>query len=86
LFSVNLNDFNALREEQLTFDKGDKHEPSFSQCGKYVIFSYSKRDDIGLRIPQIAMLNLNSGRIRVLTTGSEPKSYPVWTNRQFFHA
>jgi len=85
LFSLNLNDFKNLREEQLTFDNGDKHEPSFSECGKYAIFSYCKRDEIGLKIPQIAVLNLNSGRIRVVTSGSEPKSYPVWTNKQFLH-
>ncbi len=84
LFSLNLNNLNNLQEKQMTFDNADKREPTFSECGKYVIFSHSERDSLALKVPQIAILNLNSGRIRVLTSGKEPKSYPVWTNKLFF--
>ncbi|MFH1644405.1 MAG: hypothetical protein ABIA74_04490 [bacterium] len=81
LFSLDLND---LQEKQLTFDNADKREPTFSECGKYVIFSNSQRDSLRLYPPQIAILNLNSGRIRILTEGESPKSFPVWTHKTFF--
>ncbi len=86
LFSIDLKKVGKEKnyERQLTFDSGDKHEPSFSSCGRYVIFSYSKRSDFVLKMPQIAILNVDSGRIRVLTKSNQPKSYPAWVDRKYW--
>lgn len=84
LFSMNLSD-SKPHEKQLTFTPGDKNEPAWSECGRYVAFSYGYRDpEAGRLTNQIAMLNTVSGKIRVLTTGKEHKSFPAWTNRSFY--
>ena len=77
LFSLNLSDMGNVVEKQMTFDLADKHEPSWHESGKYLAFSYSKKRDSKFKFPQIAIQNVLSGKIRVLTSGA-PKSYPVW--------
>ena len=75
---VRLRSTNNLQERQLTFGPGDKHEPSFSECGRFIAFSYDYQVSKNLNNHQIAVLNCNSGKIRILTTGKEPKSFPRW--------
>ncbi len=73
------------REKQLTRCQGDKTDPSWSECGGYVAFAYTFIDSATKkRSNQIAILNLLSGKIRVVTTGKEPKSFPVWTSRSLY--
>ncbi len=81
LFTLNLDD---LEEKQLTFGPGDKHEPAFSECGRFVVFSYDQEYKKGHKTFQIAVLNRHSGNIRVLTTGKEPKTFPRWSKEPFF--
>lgn len=68
-------------EKQLTFTDGDKKEPAISECGRYVLFSYRCPYEKGIMTTQIAALNCLSGKIRVLTTGKEEKSFPAWRPR-----
>jgi len=81
LFTLNLND---LKEKQLTFNDGNKHEPSFSDCGRFIAFSYDYEYRKGHKSPQVAALNCNSGKIHILTTGKEPKSFPRWTKAPLY--
>jgi tol-pal system beta propeller repeat protein TolB len=72
-------------EKQLTFNAGDKLEPSWSACGKYVAFTYAKYDNkLKKRMSQIAVLNTQSSNIRILTTSPEQKSFPSWTGRNLY--
>ncbi len=72
-------------EKQLTFNAGDKLEPSWSACGKYVAFTYAKYDGkLKKRMSQIAILNTQSSNIRILTTTPELKSFPSWTGRNLY--
>lgn len=83
LFTLNLND-QKPREKQLTFAQGDKHEAIWSECGKYVAFTYGQKDEVGHLVNQIAVLNIPSGKIKVLTKGKEHKSFPAWSNTTFY--
>lgn len=85
LFTLDLNS-PTVKERQLTYNEGDKIEPVWSECGKYVAFSYSCRDrEESPIVPQIAVLNTMSGKVRIITAGNEPKSYPAWVNAPFYH-
>lgn len=75
LFTLSLNDLEAVDERQITSCQGNKHEPSWSECGRYIAFSLDQ---------QIAALNYKSGKIRVLTSGVEPKSFPRWTGQELW--
>ena len=80
LFSQSLSDKFGI-EQQLTYDAGDKVDPSYSPCGKYVAFTFDKKnEESGRKIPQIAVLNTSSKKLRVLTTGNQPKSFPAWSS------
>ena len=81
LFTINLDNMNILRERQLTFNSGNKHDPSWSVCGRYIVFSYEDPYQKGRKTPQIAVLNVKSGKIRGLTAGGGPKSFPRWNGR-----
>lgn len=90
LFVLSLDDLECLEEQQVTFGAGNKHEPCWSRNGRYLMFSFDYPDKKGRRIPQIAALNylnyrtdLNcrNKKIRVLTSGLAPKSFPHWTDR-----
>ncbi len=85
LFSTGLDPKNA-REKQITNSKGDKLDPSWSPCGRYVAFTYDYVDAVTKKcIPQIAVLNYHSGIIRILTKDSAPKSFVCWTNDTRYH-
>jgi TolB protein len=84
LFSRNLSNKRSI-EEQLTFDEGDKLDPAFSPCGKYVAFTLDKKNnETGRKIPQIAILNTSTKKVRVITTGNLPKSFPTWTSHTLY--
>ncbi len=68
----------AKEEKQLTFNDGDKQDPSWSPCGRYIAFSYQFVNTKSRREAQIAAINYASGRVRVLTSGKEHKFYPAW--------
>jgi tol-pal system beta propeller repeat protein TolB len=79
LFSLNIDDFDLLQEKQLTFNFGNKHEPDLSPCGRFVVFSYDFEYKKGYQTQQVAVLNVNSKKIRVLTQSKAPKSFPRWS-------
>jgi tol-pal system beta propeller repeat protein TolB len=81
LFTLSLDDLSNVSEQQITFCEGNKHEPSWSQCGRYVIFSLDRPDKRGKRVPQVAVLNHKSGKIRILTHDNSHKSFPRWTSQ-----
>jgi Tol biopolymer transport system component len=84
LFTLSLNNKNA-KEQQLTFNAGDKLEPTWSACGKYLAFTYANLNKkSGKRTHQIAVLNTQSNIVRVLTDSPEPKSFPTWTGRTLY--
>jgi tol-pal system beta propeller repeat protein TolB len=72
-------------EKQLTFNAGDKLEPAWSACGKYVAFTYAKYDQkLKKRTSQIGIFNTQSSNIRIMTSGPELKSFPCWTSRNLY--
>ena len=84
LFSLNFGEKRAL-EQQLTFSGGDKLDPTWSECGRYVAFAYNYiSSKAKKRTQQIAVLSINSGKIRILTSGKHHKSFPAWTNRALY--
>ncbi len=85
LFTIDANDHMA-NERQLTFNEGDKIEPTWSSCGNYVVFAFLCREnEESSNVTQIAVLNVMSGKIRVITSGSHPKGYPAWVNSPLYH-
>ena len=69
-------------ERQLTKSKGDKLDPAWSECGRFIAYTLSEHDKkTGKKTNQIAILNLMSGKQRVITTTNEHKSFPCWTSR-----
>ncbi len=84
LFTMSLQDPNH-KERQLTITAGDKLDPSYSECGQYVAFTYTFLDKKSQKMSnQIAVFNQISGKIRVLTSTKEPKSFPAWTGRMLY--
>lgn len=84
LFTLSLDQKKHI-ERQLTFSSGDKVEPSWSECGRYVVFAYNFLDKkTQKRNNQIAILNIPSGKIRIITKSKEHKSFPVWTGRTLY--
>jgi len=85
LFSLSLDNFEEVQEQQITFCQGNKHEPSWSECGRYIAFSLDLSDKKNKRfVSQVAALNYKSGKIRVLTRGPEAKSFPRWTGQKLW--
>jgi len=75
----------TLREKQLTTCQGDKIEPCWSDCGRYVSFTYAVGNTITKKIAtQIAVFNTLSGKKRILTKGKEAKSFPAWTSKSLY--
>lgn len=83
LFAFSLDDINNIQERRLTFCEGNKHEPSWSKCGRYIAFSFDKANAAGKKISQIAALNYHNGKIRTLTVSNEHKSFPRWCGDSF---
>ncbi|HBS47856.1 TPA: hypothetical protein DEO28_00815 [Candidatus Dependentiae bacterium] len=79
LFTMDLNDLDkkSIKEEQLTFGKGDKQDPCVADNGDYIYFSYRCPDSSKKnRTMQIAVLNIASKNTHVLTDGKDTKSFP----------
>ncbi len=84
LFSLNIDDARH-REIQLSFGSGDKIDPAWSPCGRFVAFTYDTKDaKSNKRIPQIGILNCASKSIRIVTHSRQPKSFPTWINKPFY--
>ncbi|MBM3887005.1 hypothetical protein FJ364_03665 [Candidatus Dependentiae bacterium] len=84
LFSLDLND-PRHKETQLSFGNGDKIDPAWSPCGRFVAFTYDTKDEKShRRIPQIGILNCTSKSIRLVTNSKQPKSFPTWINKPFY--
>ena len=83
LWCINLDE-DEIQEKQLTFGKGDKLDPSWSPCGNYIAFTYDYINKKKKRVPQIATFNTSSKKIRILTSDSYPKSFPVWTQEPHY--
>lgn len=84
LFTLDLSSEKHV-ERQLTFRHGDKTEPAWSPCGGYVAFTYGYADQKSKKYThQIAVLNMRSGKQRVLTSGDAAKSYPAWTDQLLY--
>lgn len=86
LFSLNIDD-KRHHEKQLTFGIGDKIDPAWSPCGRFVAFTYDIKNECSAkRIPQIGILNEASKSIRIVTNSKQPKSFPTWINKPFYAA
>lgn len=84
LFSINLSS-KALAERQLTFDNTSKQEPTWSECGGYVAFSVDFLHPKNYKnVPQVAVLNLLSKKIKILTYDDKPKSFPCWIGKTYY--
>lgn len=85
LFTIDLNKKYKI-ERQLTGDGYSKQEPVWSECGNYVAFSTDCFDlRSGHLITQIAILNIKSGKTRVLTSDQKNKSFPCWINKTLYN-
>ncbi len=62
------------QHRQVTYDAGDKDEPSWSACGNCVLFSSERRGK-----NRIALLNLLTNERCYLTSEKENCSYPSWS-------
>jgi tol-pal system beta propeller repeat protein TolB len=82
LFRKDLSAGLHSREEQITFSPGDKYNPAPSSCGRYIAFSYRHPHQKAGKVAQIAVFNVLSHKIRVLTTSPELKSNPSWQPTQ----
>lgn len=73
-------------EHQLTKSHGDKVDPTWSECGRYIAYTFADHNPKTRKTTnQIAILNLMSGKQRVVTSGNEHKSFPSWTGRSLYN-
>lgn len=74
-----------IRERLLTRGRGDKIEPCWSECGRYIAFNYIVHTGSKTKtIPQIAIFNIMSCNIHTLTKDPTPKSFPAWTSKTLY--
>ena len=71
-----LYDLATDREEQLTFDSGDKIDPSWSPCGNYVAFCLQSNN-----LRRIAILNIKTKKAVFITADKDVCSYPAWSSQ-----
>ena len=62
------------KHEQMTFDKSNKEEPSWSPCGNYLVFSMG----IGA-YSRLAILSLLTKELKYITSSDKNVSYPCWS-------
>lgn len=67
-------DVGSQKHEQMTFDRSNKDECSWSPCGNYIIFSKA----IGIS-NRIAILNMLSKEQRLITHNNDVCTYPAWS-------
>jgi tol-pal system beta propeller repeat protein TolB len=84
LYTLSLDNIYATKETKITHCVGSKQEPSWSECGRYIIFSIDRPNSKKQHISQIGILNYKSGKIRVMTHDPHPKSFPRWTRSTQF--
>ncbi len=71
LYMYNLTE---KKHEQLTFDKGNKDEPSFSPCGNFIVFAVENANS-----SRIAVMHLATRKRDYITLPSLCASYPTWS-------
>ena len=76
---------NEGKEKRLTFSLGNKLESAWSPCGRYIAFTYDFINKQGKQIPQIAVINIATKHVRIMTKSSYSKSFPVWTYQTLYH-
>lgn len=76
IFQIFTYDLNTGVHEQITHDKGDKEESSWSPCGNYLAFSY----DTG-KSSRIAIMNMITKERWFLTSGKDRCMHPAWSPR-----
>jgi tol-pal system beta propeller repeat protein TolB len=64
------------KHAQITTDKGNKDEASWSPCGNYLLFSVDKG-----RKGRVAQLNLLTKELRYITGQTDDCTYPIWSDR-----
>lgn len=74
-------DISTKRHEQMTFDRSNKDECSWSSCGNYLIFSRSAGTS-----SRIVVLNTLSKEQQFVTDSSEVCTYPAWSLARGFMA
>lgn len=67
-------DVETQEHTQLTFDRGNKEECSWSPCGNFLLFSY----ELGIK-SRIALLNVVTNKRQFLTSEKQVCSYPCWS-------
>lgn len=69
-----LHDLRSKKDQQITFDTGNKEECSWSPCGNYLLFAVEKG-----RESRLAMLNLISNDQQFVTPKGAVCCYPAWS-------
>lgn len=69
-----LCDIKQKTHRQLTYDKGDKIDPSWAPCGTWVVFCYEQGTS-----SRIAIMNILTGVRYFLTPENMICSYPAWS-------
>ena len=68
-------DLKSKKHTQLTFDRGDKEECSWSPCGTKLLYSVEQKG----KNSQIAMMSLLSNEKHILTNDRADCSFPDWS-------
>ncbi len=71
LFTYNVS---TKMHQQLTFDKSNKEECSWSPCGNYIAYCNESQGK-----SQIQMMHLKTKRVKNLTASEEICTYPTWS-------
>lgn len=73
-------------ERQLTHNAGDKHEPSWSPCGDYILCACDFHEGGYKQSRQIAVLNTFTQQMKIVTDSKEDKSFPSWTAQTLYRS
>ncbi len=63
---------------QITRGGSSKISPTWAPGGKFLAFVYTCADETGKCCDQIGAIQVNTSKIRQLTSGPHPKSFPAW--------